>query len=100
MAYVTTDFVRAVTGLTEAEVDDERLEQLINMAEAIVDFETGRCWKPGDEGFKLAQLATAKLAGWLAYRSLVGAGNKARSHHQEAVELLGRLTRRGTLLRG
>jgi len=99
MAYVTVQFVREITGLTATDADDSKISDLITVAEAIVDYETDKTWSESDQNYKLVQLATAKLVGWLAYRSLAGAEQKADKFKQEAYEILNKL-RGSAFLRG
>jgi len=91
MAYASITLVRELTGLTTEDVSDDKLNDLIDVAEEIVDLETGKHWSGNEENFKIVQLATAKLAGWLAYRSLAGTEEKTKSFKNEADELLKKL---------
>ncbi|MCD6421900.1 phage gp6-like head-tail connector protein [bacterium] len=101
MAYVTVQFVREITGLTDVDADDAKITDLIETAEAIIDYETGKSWSESDEGFKLVQLATAKLVGWLIFRSLAGAEQKADKFKEEAYEFIEKLKDKSELfLRG
>jgi len=99
VAYVTVQFVREVTGLTSTDVSDPTISDLIEVADSIIDFETGQSWSSSDSEYKLVQLASAKLVGWLVYRGLAGAEQKADKLREEAYEIIEKLKVQGEFLR-
>jgi len=100
LAYVTVQFVRKVTGVTTTEAADEGILECIEIADSMIDFETGKSWSESDSEYKLVQLASAKLVGWLVYRGLAGAEQKADKLYQEAREVIEKLKVQSEFLRG
>ncbi len=98
MAYTTVDRVRNVSGLTESEADDLKVEELIAYADSIVETVTGKTWSSSEPEFPQIQLASSLLVAWLCYRGLVGAEDKAERCRREALAILEAL-RSGALLR-
>ena len=59
MVYCTKEEVRDLTGLTDLELDDSQLEEIILNAERQVNLETSKLggWGPSDPEYSLIQTA-------------------------------------------
>ena len=91
MAYVTKEELRNLTGLTEIEVSDDRLDQIIVDAVNFVEGYTGQSWSPSDADYSKIQTATRFIAIGLAYDTLPQTreiNEKAQRFHEKGLRLL------------
>jgi len=91
MAYVTREELRNLTGLTEVEISDNQLNQIIVDAVNFVDTHTGQSWSPSDADYSKVQTATRFVAIGLAYDILPQTreiNEKAQRFHEKALRLL------------
>ena len=91
LGYVTKEEVRNLTGLTDRELEDERLDQIIQEAERMVEIYTGKAWTETDSEYSQIQTVTRMLAASLAYEAIPlteEVHGKAARYHELAVLLL------------
>jgi hypothetical protein len=88
--YVTVAFVRNVSGLTTREKSDDNINDFISVSATLIDTYCERTtpFPSDDVNYKKVQYACALLVAWMAYRSLIGAEQKAKAAHDEAYEKL------------
>lgn len=70
MTYVTKQELRNLTGLTDIEIEDSRLYQIITDTENLVNAYTGKSWSASDNDYSKIQTATRFLAASLIYEGL------------------------------
>ena len=95
MVYCTNEDVRDLTGLTDLELDDSQLEEIILNAERQVNSETSKLegWDLSDPKYSLIQTATKFYAAALCYETLPddkvqNFGEKAERFRNEATKIL------------
>lgn len=91
LTYITREELRSLTGLTDLEVEDSRLDQIIGDAENLVDGYTGRSWSTSDPKYSKIQTVTRFLAASLVYESLPQTpetNEKAQRYHERAMAAL------------
>lgn len=90
MTYITKEELRNLTGLTNLEVDDERLDQVITDASNLVEAYTGKSWTPSESKYSKIQTITGFLAASLVYESLPSTpeiNKKAQRYHEKAMAM-------------
>lgn len=91
MMYCTKEEMRKLTGLTDGEVSDDQLDQIIEDAVNLVDAYTGQSWSPSDGNYSKIQTITRFIAISLAYESLPHTpevNEKAQRYHEKAMRML------------
>ena len=91
MAYTTKEGLRELTGITETEVGDPELDQMIADAQNLVDAYTGKSWSTSDGNFSKIQTVTRFLAASLIYDSLPATREtelKSQRYHEKAMAML------------
>ena len=91
MTYCTKEEIRNLTGLTEVEVSDDQLDQIIVDAVNFIDGYTGQPWSPSDADYSKIQTATRFIAISLVYDILPQTreiNEKAQRFHEKALRLL------------
>ncbi|MFQ6094706.1 MAG: hypothetical protein ACE5NN_01045 [Candidatus Bathyarchaeia archaeon] len=91
MARITREDLRNLTGLTDVEIEDSRLDQIIADSESLVDGYTGKSWSASDSNYSKIQTATRFLAASLIYDSLPSTpeiNEKAQRYHEKAMAML------------
>ena len=91
MTYCTKEEIRNLTGLTEVEVSDDQLDQIIEEAKNLLDTYTGQPWYPSDTNYSKIQTVTRFIAISLAYESLPQTpevNEKAQRYHEKALRML------------
>ena len=95
MVYCTKEEVRNLTGLTDLELDDSQLEEIILNAERQVNFETAKLegWDTSDPKYPLIQTAAKFYAAALCYETFPddkaeNFGEKAERFRNEATKIL------------
>ena len=96
MVYCSIEEVRDLTGLTDLELNDNQLEEIILNAEHLVNSETGKPegWEPANPQYPLIQTAAKFCAAALCYDALPetdetrGKGERYRSQAEEILKHL------------
>jgi len=91
MTYCTKEDIRNLTGLTEVEVSDDQLDQIIVDAVNFLDGYTGQSWSPSDADYSKVQTATRFIAISLVYDTLPQTreiNEKAQRFHEKGLRLL------------
>jgi len=91
MAYITKEEVRDLTGLTDIEIEDSRLDRIISDAENLVNAYTGRSWSTSDGSYSKIQTVTRFLVASLVYEGLPETAEterKAERYHEKAMAML------------
>ena len=91
MTYCTKEEMRKLTGLTDVEVSDDQLDQIIEDAVNLVDAYTGQSWSPSDGNYSKIQTITRFIAISLVYESLPQTpevNEKAQRYHEKAMRML------------
>jgi len=91
MTYCTKEDIRNLTGLTEVEVSDDQLDQIIVDAVDFLDGYTGQSWSPSDADYSKVQTATRFIAISLVYDTLPQTreiNEKAQRFHEKGLRLL------------
>jgi len=91
LAYITKEQIRDLTGITETEVGDSELDQIIADAQNLVDAYTGHSWSTSDSNYSKIQTVTRFLAASIIYDSLPATGEtelKSQRYHEKAMGML------------
>jgi len=91
MTYCTKEEIRDLTGLTDVEIEDSRLDRIISDAENLVDAYTGKSWSTSDSQYSKIQTVTRFLAASLVYEGLPETAEterKAERYHEKAMSML------------
>jgi len=91
LGYVTREEIRNLTGLTDLEIDDQSLDQIITDAENLIDAYTGKTWTTTDAEYPKIKTVTRLLAASLIYEGLPStpeAQGKAQRYHELATLML------------
>jgi len=91
LTHITKEQLRDLTGITETEVGDSELDQMIADAENLVDAYTGRSWSTSDSSHSKIQTVTRFLAASLIYDSLPATREtelKSQRYHEKAMAML------------
>jgi len=91
LAYITREELRDLTGITETEVGESELDQIIADAENLVDAYTGQSWSTSDSNYSKIQTVTRFLAASLIYDSLPVTREtelKSQRYHEKAMAML------------
>ena len=91
MAYTTKEELRELTGITETEVGDSELDQIIVDAQNLVEAYTGKSWSTSDGNYSKIQTVTRFLAASLTYDSLPATREtelKSQRYHEKAMAML------------
>jgi len=96
MVYCTIEEVRNLTGLTDLELDDSQLEEIILNTERYVNAETGKPegWNPSDSEYPFIQTAAKFYAAALCFDALPETpetADKGDRYRSQAREILNRL---------
>ena len=88
---ITKEELRNLTGLSDLEVDDDRLDQIIVDAVNFVEGYTAQLWSPSDADYSKVQTAVRFEAISLVYDTLPLTpenNEKAQRFHEKALRLL------------
>jgi len=91
MGYVTREEIRNLIGVTDLEIEDQRLDQTITDAENLVNAYTGKPWTTTDGEYSKIQTVTRLLAASLIYEGLPSiqeTQGKAQRYHELAILML------------
>ncbi|MCW4020844.1 MAG: hypothetical protein NWF14_06430 [Candidatus Bathyarchaeota archaeon] len=91
MGYVTKEELRNLTGLTEVEISDDQLNQIMVDAANFVDAYTGQSWSQSEADYSKVQTAVRFEAISLVYDTLPLTrenNEKAQRFHEKALRLL------------
>jgi len=96
MVYCSIEEIRDLTGLTDIELDDNQLEEIILNAERLVNSETGKPegWNPSDTKYPFIQSAAKFYAASLCFQALPETPEtegKNERYRSQAREILKRL---------
>lgn len=87
---ITKEELRNLTGLSDLEIDDDRLDQIILDAENLVEACTGQSWSTSDSEYSRIQTVTRLLAASLIYEGLPSTPEtekKAERYHEKALRM-------------
>lgn len=91
MPYTSVERVRSLSGLTETDISDVDLANLIDEADRLVEGFTGRTWSGDESDYGLAGFASSCFATSLAYMRLVKEEGKSESWWRRGLEVCGKL---------